>query len=98
MNLTEAINKRKEMEAKVTQKAMEDSDFRVKLFEAPRAALEEVVGKALPDNLSVDIVKEKPNTITIAVPEALAEDGELSDDMLDYVSGAGIGVALIITK
>ncbi len=93
MNLTEAINKRKEMEAKVTQKAMEDSEFRAKLLEDPKAALAEFGGKAVPDGISVNIVEEKPNTVTIVVPPTPAqfsENAELSDDALENIAGGAI--------
>ena len=97
MNLAEAINKRKDMEVKVIQKAMEDSDFRAKLLEDPKAALAEVGGKAVPDSINVNIIEEEPNTITIVVPPTpteSSENAELSDDALDNVSGGGVVSAI----
>ncbi len=93
MNLTKAIQTRKDLEAKVIQKAMEDNDFRTKLLETPKAALAEIGGRVVPDGLNINIVEETPNTITLVVPPTptqFSENAELSDDALDSVAGGKV--------
>ncbi len=92
MDVKEALKKRKEFEAGIIAKALENSDFRKELLENPRSVLERESGKKLPDGAKIKIIEEEPATVTIAIPprpDTLQEGGEISIDLLDKIAGGG---------
>jgi hypothetical protein len=99
MNIKDALSKRKENEAKFIAKALEDSEFRRELLENPKAALEKESGKSFPDGLSVQILEEDANSITIVLPklpESVDSASELSDEALEQVAG-GVVAAIVVS-
>ena len=92
--ITEALRKRKELEAEVMAKAMEDDTFRVLLKSDPKKAIAQIIGKELPEALNIQIVEETADTLVIGLPpklEEAVEDAELTDDALDNVAGGILG-------
>lgn len=69
--------------------AAQDDAFRASLLADPRAAVERLLGVALPAQIRLQAIEEAPDTYVIAVPAKLAAaaDGELSDDDLEAVAG-----------
>ena len=100
-NIKNAITKRKEFEAKLVLKALEDDNFRNKLLNNPKSVIEEELGKSLPDGVEVKVIEERPNTMTFVLPKKVVQvdsSGELSEESLNDVSGgvtAGVAVAAI---
>jgi|SRR5215212_890032 len=80
---------RAEMEGRIIQRSLEDEDFRRRLLEDPRAAVEEELGTRLPEGVQVQAVEETAETIYLVLPSAspLGGDEELSDQDLEAVAG-----------
>jgi len=93
--MTEASGgSRAEVEGRITRRSLEDEDFRRRLFEDPRAVVEEELGTRLSEGVEVRVVEETPDTIYLVLPSSSVvgdEVGELSDRQLESVSGAGWG-------
>jgi len=70
----------------VRAKAWVDKGFRKVLIANPKKAIEELFNITLPEKLSINIMEEKPDSVTIILPAQLNE-AELSDDQLDAVAG-----------
>jgi hypothetical protein len=82
------MKSRQDLEDTVLRKALIDDKFRAELLVDAKGAVErtlseEAPGSKLPPNLSVKVIEEAPNTLTIVVPAA----HELSDAQLEAVSG-----------
>ena len=85
---------RAEMERRIVQRSIEDEDFRRRLIEDPKGAVEQELGTRLPEDVRVEAVEETADTIYLVLPGtsmAGAEGGELSDRELQSVAGAGWG-------
>ena len=82
---------RQEMERRLIEKSVEDEAFRQRLIEDPKAAVEQELGKRLPEEVRVQAVEESADTIYLVLPSsspiAAAEGGELSDQDLESVAG-----------
>jgi hypothetical protein len=83
---------RAEMERSIVQRSIEDESFRRRLIEDPRGAVEQELGTRLPEEVRVVAVEETQDTIYLVLPStstAGGEGGELSDQQLESVAGAG---------
>src|SRR5918998_5541824 len=81
---------RQEIERRLIEKSMEDEDFRQRLIEDPKGAVEQELGTRLPEEVRVETVEETAETIYLVLPStsmAGAEGGELSDQELQSVAG-----------
>ena len=81
---------RQEIERRLIEKSMEDEDFRQRLLEDPKGAMEQELGSRLPEEVRVEAVEETPDTIYLVLPStsvAGSEGGELSDQELESVAG-----------
>jgi hypothetical protein len=80
---------RAEMERRLIQRSLEDSSFRQSLLADPKAAVEEELGRRLPEEVQVRAVEETADTLYLVLPSASlsGEGGELSDRELDAVAG-----------
>jgi hypothetical protein len=85
--------KRAEVERTLVQRSIEDEDFRRRLLEDPKAAVEQEFGSRLPESVEVRAVEESAQTIYLVLPSASAvgEGGELSDEALEAVAGGWEG-------
>ena len=81
---------RAEMERRLIQRSLEDEEFRQRLLDDPKAAVEQELGTRLPEEVRVVAVEESADTIYLVLPfvstDAL-EVGELSDQDLEAVAG-----------
>jgi hypothetical protein len=86
---------RAEMERRLIQRSLEDEAFRQRLLDDPRAAIEQELGTQLPESIEVRVVEESADTIYLVLPSAspIGQGGELSDQELDAVAGAGLAEA-----
>jgi hypothetical protein len=90
---------RAEMERRLIERSLKDESFRQKLLADPRAALEQELGRGLPEGVKVRVVEETPDTIYLVLPRtsALGEGGgDLSDEALEAVSGGGPAVTSVL--
>ena len=81
---------RAEVERRLVQRSMEDEDFRQKLLDDPKGALEQELGDRLPEGVEVRAVQESADTIYLVLPSTSAvgdEGGEISDEALEAVAG-----------
>ena len=81
---------RAEMERRLIEKSLEDEAFRRRLIEDPKGAVEQELGKRLPEEVRVVTVEESANTIYLvlpSIPMAGTEGAELSDQELESVAG-----------
>jgi hypothetical protein len=80
---------RAEMERRLIEKSVEDEDFRRRLIEDPKAAVEQELGTQLPEEVRVVTVEETRDTIYLVLPSAsrIGEGGELSERELEAVAG-----------
>lgn len=77
-----------DLSGKIQELAATDEQFRAALLKDPHAAIEGVVGRALPGSITVRVVEETPDSIVIVLPpRPRADSTELSDTQLDQVSG-----------
>ena len=83
--------KRAEVERTLVQRSMQDEDFRQRLLEDPKAAVEQEFGSRLPESVEVRAVEESAQSIYLVLPfaSAVSDGGELSDQDLAAVSGGG---------
>jgi hypothetical protein len=82
---------RAEMERRLVQRSLEDEDFRQKLLDDPKAAVEQELGTRLPEGVEVRAVEETADTIYLVLPGAsvVGEGEELSDQELGAVAAGG---------
>jgi hypothetical protein len=80
---------RAEVERTLVQRSMEDKDFRQRLLDDPKGAVEQELGSRLPEGVEVRAVEESAQIIYLVLPSAspLGRGGELSDQELDEVAG-----------
>ena len=81
---------RQEMERRLIEKSVEDEDFRKKLIEDPKGAVEQELGRRLPEGVRVVAVEETSDTIYLVLPSTSMkgrEGGALSDPDLESVAG-----------
>ncbi|MEH0074814.1 NHLP leader peptide family RiPP precursor [Pannonibacter sp. Pt2] len=86
---------RKEVEAALVQKALEDADFRGRLVRDPQSALKELLGFNPIPNYTIRVIEEQPGEVVLVLPRPLEID-ELPDELLDLAAG-GTTTALIAT-
>jgi hypothetical protein len=80
--------KRAEVERTLVQRSLQDEDFRQRLLEDPKAAVEQEFGSRLPESVEVRAVEESAQSIYLVLPSATPlGQGELSDQDLEQVAG-----------
>jgi hypothetical protein len=72
--MTEAAGgvSRAEMERRLLERSLEDEDFRQRLLDDPKAAVEQELGRGLPEGVQVRAVEESADTIYLVLPSASA--------------------------
>ena len=72
--------------ATIAARCYQDAAFAEKLREDPRAAIEELCGKELPESLTIEVHENDGRTWHVPLPDGTSSK-ELSDDQLGTVSG-----------
>ena len=82
---------RTEMERRLIQRSLEHAEFRQRLIDDPKAAVEQELGSGLPEGIEVRVVEESSDTIYLVLPSVSAggQGGSLSERDLESVAGAG---------
>jgi len=76
-----------ELIAKMTKKAMTDTEFRKEVLADATKALEKLAGKPLPDGMSIKCVEKDPNfQNTLVLPDFVDEE-KLDEGALSNVAG-----------
>jgi hypothetical protein len=81
---------RVELERRLIEKSLQDEAFRQRLIEDPKGAVEQELGRRLPEGVRVEAVEETADTIYLVLPStsmAGREAVELSDPDLESVAG-----------
>ena len=74
-----------EMREQILSKAEDDSDFRARLVEDPRAAIAAEIGADIPDEFAVSVHEDSATTAHIVLPPSPA----LTEAELEMVAGGG---------
>jgi hypothetical protein len=79
------------MERRLVLRSIEDEEFRQRLLDDPKAAVEQELGTRLPEGVEVRAVEETADSIYLVLPSAepIGEGAELSERELEEVAGAG---------
>ena len=86
--------RRKQLEAQLISRALEDAAFRQELVSDPKAVFPRELGLTMPEHITVQVLEESPSTVYIVLPQAVAAMGaELSDAELEAVAGGWTGAA-----
>ncbi|NDJ53391.1 MAG: NHLP leader peptide family natural product precursor [Chloroflexi bacterium] len=86
----EAQPTRAQMQQRIIEHAMQDSSFRQKLVDNPRAAVKEFLGVELPSELNLHVLETTPSQYHIVVPKKpQAIDGMTVDEVRTYLSEGG---------
>ena len=83
---------RAEWERRIIERSLEDEEFRQRLLDDPKGTVEQELGSVLPEGVDVRVVQESQDTIYLVLPSTSAvvgQGGELSDQDLEAVAGAG---------
>ncbi len=75
----------------ISLKAHRDPNFRAQLKSNPKATVEGILGSSL-SGISVSVVEDTDNAITLVIPPAASE--ELSEDQLEAVAGGFLDATL----
>lgn len=76
----------RELQDKIVAKAWKDENFRKKLVNDPKGALEKEWGVKLPKEVEIHVHEEKGHDIHLVIPRNPAS-GSLTDEDLDKVAG-----------
>ena len=74
-----------EMRAKIAGKASRDEDFRARLLEDPKGAVEQELGVSIPASMSIEVHEDGGATAHLVLPP----DSRLSKGDLQAVVGGG---------
>ena len=74
-----------EAEKLLIEKATNDGEFRTRLLENPRGAIEEVFGVNLPEGLSVRVHEQSDTEVHLVLPP----NPRLSEKDLELIAGGG---------
>ena len=79
-----------EMETRLITKAMEDEAFKQELMSNPKAVIARESGQKWPDSVDIEVLEQTPNKLYLVLPlapNAIAPQGELSEEQLEAVAG-----------
>jgi hypothetical protein len=83
----EEKNLRKELEARVIERAFKDENFRMELLRDPKGNLEKELGIKIPESVIVKIIEEKEGEVCLFLPLVPKQEGELTEAELETVAG-----------
>jgi Nitrile hydratase, alpha chain len=82
-------------EQQVIDRAMRDPDFRSRLLETPRAAIQEELGTAISSSTRIRVVEEQLGEVILVLPARPMEPGAtISDEDLEQAAGGALNTNL----
>lgn len=81
------MSNQREADRAVVDRAMTDPEFRARLVEDPKAAVAEVLGVELPEDVTITVVEQRPNEAVIVIPPERVGGDPVTDAELSSVSG-----------
>ena len=81
------------VQEQVLERAVKDESFRQEVLNNPRAVLAREYNVHIPATVSIRVVEDTADTLTIALPPKQESMQELSDAELEAVSGGQIVIA-----
>lgn len=84
---TAASVTRRELGARLIEKAWKDPEFKKAVVSDPKGLFENYLGKKLPEHLRIIIHEEDASTLHFSIPPAPRNLTELSDEDLEKVAG-----------
>lgn len=78
------------LQERVLERAVKDESFRQEMLNNPRAALAREYNVHVPETVTIRVVEETADTLTIALPPRQEAVQELSDADLEAASGGWI--------
>ena len=73
-----------------------DAEFRKLALTDANAAVQQIIGKPLPEGFRVRVLDRAGYDVTLVLPDP-TESGELADEELEQVAGGSYGLPLAIT-
>jgi hypothetical protein len=89
---SEALNPQ-QIQERIIAKAIEDSTYKQRLLNDPKAVLEEELGEKLPADLKIQVLQQSPKNLYLLLPidiDELVRDGMLSESELESVAGGWV--------
>ena len=82
------VNARKQLEAQLIARALQDEAFRQELLRDPKGIFARELGITMPEHIQVQVLEESPTTVYLVLPQLVTGAGnELSDVELEDVAG-----------
>ena len=82
------VTTRKQLEAQLIDRAMQDDAFRQELVRNPRGVFARELSVRIPEHITVQVLEESPTTVYLVLPPLVAQAGaELADAELEEVAG-----------
>src|SRR3712207_1493702 len=82
------VTTRKQLEAQLTARAMQDATFRQELLRDPKGVLARELQRPIPAHITVQVLEESPTTIYLVLPRGRVSAGaEVADADLEDVAG-----------
>ncbi|MGF1470888.1 MAG: NHLP leader peptide family RiPP precursor [Rubrobacteraceae bacterium] len=79
-----------QMRQRIVQRSVEDEEFRQRLLDDPKAAIEQEIGAWLPDEIEIRAVEETQDTVYLVLPpkpQDAPQSSELFEQELEAVAG-----------
>ncbi|MGF1470886.1 MAG: NHLP leader peptide family RiPP precursor [Rubrobacteraceae bacterium] len=80
--MTEAGGTPEQIRQRLMQRSVEDEEFRQRLLDDPRTAIEQEIGTSLPEEVEIRTVEETQDAVYLVLPpkpQSAAEGSEISD-------------------
>ncbi len=86
------LNARKNIEARLTEKAWKDEEFKNELLNNTNNTLENELGIRIPQGIKIKVLEESADEVYLILPRApeYEKAAELSDAELDEVAGGTV--------
>lgn len=75
------------IQTQITARSLKDATFRQEMLTDPKAVLAREYNVQVPEHITVRVIEEQPDTLSLVVPPALSDVEELSDADLEAVAG-----------